>query len=118
MKLVHLEPQFVQYFSEGTAQFIRHVPDLGHAQGLQFLCPSCYARNGGAVGTHLIEVTFAGKGVPDDRGSHNRKGKPSRWTVTGGSTLSNLTLKPSILIDSAEPACDGWHGYVTDGEAA
>jgi hypothetical protein len=117
MKLVHLEPQFIQYFEEGVAQYLRHVPDLGHAQGVQFLCPVCFVRNGGAVGTHLIEVTFAGKGVKDHLGSHNNKGKPSRWTASG-TGYADLTLKPSILIDPAKPACDGWHGFVTNGEAA
>lgn len=117
MKLVHLEPQFVQYFEDEIGRYLRHVPDLGHAHGVQFLCPSCFVRNGGAVGTHLIEVTFSDRGVRDDQGSHGRTGAPSRWTVSG-TGFANLTLKPSVQIDPAKPACDGWHGFVTNGEVA
>ena len=117
MKLVQLEPQFVQYFEDETGNHLRHAPDLGHAQGIQFLCPSCFVRNGGAVGTHLIEASFTGTGVLDHQGSHNRKGEPSRWTASG-SMYVDLTLRPSIQIDAAKPACDGWHGFVTKGDVA
>jgi hypothetical protein len=117
MKLVQLEPQFVQYFRDEVAHFLRHVPDLVQAQGIQFLCPSCFIRNNGAVGTHLIEVSFAGRNVRDDEGSHKRDGQPSRWNCSG-SGYGDLTLTPSVLIDPAKPACDGWHGFVTNGEVA
>lgn len=126
MNLNDLDPQFVKYvtqsleqqFAEGRgapAEFLRHVGNVQEAQGIVFLCPACFTRNGGAVGTHAIEVSFDGKGVKDHQGSHNRQGKPSRWTVSG-STYEDLTLRPSILIDPCEPTCGGWHGFITNGE--
>jgi hypothetical protein len=127
MKLTELEPQFVKYvtqspddqFAEGRAtpaEFLHHVATAQEAQGIVFLCPACFKRNGGSVGTHAIEVSFSGKGAKDHQGSRNREGKPSRWTVSGN-TYDDLTLRPSILIDPAKPGCDGWHGFITNGDA-
>jgi len=115
MKLGQLDPQFVQYFEDASGSYLRCVPDLVQAQGIRFLCPACFVRNGGNVGTHYIETSFAGRDVKDHQGSHNRSGKPSRWTVYG-SGYSDLTLSPSVLIYAAEPACPGWHGWVKFGE--
>lgn len=114
MKLTELEPQLVRYETKDH-EFLVHVASLSEAQGVQFLCPSCFMKNGGATGTHLIEVSFAEKGVRDNQGSHNREGKPSRWSVRGGD-ISSITLQPSILIDADKPACEGWHGHITNGE--
>jgi hypothetical protein len=128
MRLTDLEPQFVRYvtqsrdeqFAEGRvtpAEYLHHVNTLDDAQGIVFLCPACFAKNGGSVGTHGIEVAFANRGVKDHQGSKNREGKPSRWNAAG-TNYSDLTTTPSILIDPAEPICPGWHGYITKGEAA
>jgi hypothetical protein len=117
MKLGQLDPQFVKYFSDETGDYLRHVPDLGQAEGIVFLCPACFVRNNGAVGTHALEVTFAGRGVPDEKGSRNSTGGPSRWAAAG-SSYDDLTLDPSILINPAEPACSGWHGWIRNGEVA
>lgn len=121
MKLTELEPRFVRYerrYVNGVwGDYIPIAESIAEAQGIQFLCPSCFVRNNGAVGTHLIEVSFAGRGVADHQGSHNREGKPSRWTANG-SGYSDLTTQPSILIDPAKPTCDGWHGYITNGEVS
>lgn len=134
MRLTDLEPRFVRYETRmmttqrivgdhetwrergcptkdvvGPVQFTCPVKSLGEAQGIRFLCPACYEKNNGRVGTHAIDVTFADRGVPDDSGSHNRDGKPSRWQVSGAG-FDNLTLQPSI-------DCGCWHGFVTNGEA-
>jgi len=114
VKLLELEPQFVRYVKEADGEYLHHVDSLAQAQGIQFLCPSCFVRNKGPIGTHLIEVALAGRGVSDSQGSHNRRGKPSRWTAVG-SGYGDLTLTPSVLTDPAKPACDGWHGYITNG---
>lgn len=113
IRLADLEPQFLQHetrMEDGVERrYNRHVETLADASSLFFLCPACFAKNGGAVGTHGIIVTFAGRGVPDDEGSHNSKGKPSRWNVSG-TGLADLTLTPSIDV-----GC--WHAYITNGEA-
>lgn len=121
MKLCDLEPQFVRYerrYIDGLwGEYIPKVESLADAQGMRFLCPSCFVRNGGAVNTHQIEVSFAERGVQDQQGSHDRNGNPVRWTVHG-TDFRNLSTQPSILIDPAKPVCDGWHGFIKNGEVA
>jgi hypothetical protein len=92
-------------------EFIVTVESFGEAQGVWFLCPKCFAHNGGAKGTHCVWVSFAGRGVPDESGSHNNEGKPSRWTATG-TGLHDLTTTPSILLTGG---C-AWHGWITNGD--
>ena len=116
MKLTDLEPQFMRY-ETSDHEYLRHVDSLAEAQSVQFLCPVCFVKNNAPVGTHLIEVSFSDRGVLDHQGSHNREGAPSRWTVSG-TGYADLTTLPSILVDPAEPACAGWHGYITNGEVA
>lgn len=43
------------------------VPALSGADGVEFLCPKCFAANGGAVGTHLVHVYFRNGDVPPRR---------------------------------------------------
>ncbi len=117
MKLTELEPQFVCYEKRDIGEILRHVDSFTEAQGVQFLCPVCFVRHNGPVGTHYIEVSFAGKGVQDHQGSHNREGQPSRWNASG-TYYNDLTCTPSVVIDPAEPACAGWHGFITNGEVA
>jgi hypothetical protein len=90
------------------------VASLAEADMITFLCPACFEKNGGPVGTHSVLVTFAGRNVPDDAGSRNSKGEPSRWAIAGGSSLDDLVLTPSILLDAERPAAEGchWHGFV------
>jgi hypothetical protein len=138
MKLTQLNAYFVRYvvgvapdyhgrkLPDGTTQWggfpvqeIHHVDTLAEAQGIWFLCPLCFTKNGGSVGTHSVDVTFEGRGAADDQGSHDSTGKPSRWSVSG-TCMDDLCLAPSILL--AGPGC-GWHGFVGNsgvppGEAA
>lgn len=85
----------------------RDVKTLAEATCVQFLCPLCYERNGGSVGTHGIRIDFAGRATPDEHVMHNKQGQPVRWTV-GGTSLKDLVLSPSIQI---EGGCN-WHGYI------
>lgn len=122
ISLADLEPRFVRYsrrdsrevktFATADADGNYTVPvPFSEAQGIEFLCPLCFAKNAGPIGTHGCDVTFADRGVPDDLGSHNKAGKAVRWTVNGD-TFENLTITPSILI---EGGC-GWHGHITNGQ--
>jgi hypothetical protein len=96
----------------GPIECIPEVDALGEAHGVWFLCPKCYAENGGPIGTHAVLCWFVGR-VPDDADP-----KPGRWTPTG-TGLSNLTFVPSpgrsqsVLLTGG---C-GWHGFVADGNA-
>ena len=113
MKLIDLEPQFVRHELKDGRQINVNVNDLREATGIFFLCPVCYTKNNGPIGTHGIIVTFQDKNVPDELGSHNKEGKPSRWIVSG-SGYNDLTLRPSIDISQGLPG--EWHGYITNGD--
>lgn len=82
------------------------VQTLAEAQGLRMKCPVCK--------DHGLAVAFAGRGVLDHHGSHDRDGKPSRWHVSG-TGYDDLTLSPSVdLTGPKRPNC--WHGWVKNGE--
>lgn len=97
----------------GPAEYIPEADTLDQADGVWFLCPKCYSENGGVVGTHAVLCWFVGR-VPDDVDP-----KPGRWTPAG-TGLSDLTFvpspgrSPSVLLTAG---C-GWHGFVTNGDAA
>ena len=97
----------------GPAEYIVDVDALADADGVWFLCPKCFTKHSSAVGTHAVICWFVGK-VPDDLDP-----KPGRWTPTG-TGLSDLTFvasagrSHSVLLTSG---C-GWHGFVTNGDAA
>lgn len=103
MNLSSLEPQFVRFVSPGRYQ---DVNGLHEAHGIRFLCPKCYAANGGGIGTHSILLWFKGKGVPDSEDP-----KPGRWMIIGGTGYANLSLAPSIQLSTG---CQ-WHGFITNG---
>lgn len=130
MKLLELEPRFLRYVLEtadehrgrrlpdGTTQWggfpidtFHNVESLSEADRIMFLCPLCFTRNSGPVGTHGIAIDFVGRATPDSACMRNDQKQPVRWNATGNS-LEDLTLTPSILILSG---CQ-WHGFVTNGE--
>jgi len=103
VKLADLQPQpQLLLHGEGSYAF---ADDLAKAQGVSFLCPKCFATNGGPAGTHIVLCWFQGRGVPD-----TAQPKPGRWPVNGTS-LDDITLMGSVLLQGA---C-GWHGFVTAG---
>lgn len=127
IKLTELNPQFVRYMlgiapdyhgrhlPDGSIQWggfpteeVHNVDTLAEAQGIWFLCPVCFTKNGGAIGTHSVDVTFEGRGATEKQGSHDHTGKPSRWNVSG-TGYDDLVLTPSILL--TPPGC-GWHGFI------
>lgn len=120
MKLSELKAQLVRYESRPDGEHMVTVQALAEAQGVMFLCPKCFAENGGSAGTHRVIATFAGRGALDHQGSHDKDGKPTRWQVEG-TGLEDLTLKPSVHIFKAEEAVEvdtcGWHGWVNNGDA-
>lgn len=127
MKLTDLEPKFIRYESRvitwtrvlgdpltwksgdpteqvtGPREHKIFVDSLAEAQGIWFRCPKCRS--------HCVEATFAGRGVPDDMGTHNKAGEAVRWNVSG-TGFEDLTTTPSILLQGG---CD-WHGFVTNGD--
>lgn len=125
MKLTDLQAEFVRYETrnEGSPhvkpeggnwgdpyphEAVIPVPDMASAQGMWLLCPVCFKKNGGPVGTHLIGVTFRNRGALDHQGSQSKHGGPSRWTVSG-TGLHDLTVNPSV-------DCGCWHGWIKNGD--
>jgi len=99
---------------ELEAYFLRRVDDthfrrvetLAEADGVQFLCPKCYAANSGPVGTH--GVICWSPGVPQT--THP---VPGRWRMEG-TDLDDLTLvagSSSVLLTSGCAA----HFFVRGG---
>ena len=124
MRLVpDLEAHFLRYLPPGwvaeDGDIYRNggqkrVDTLAEADGVWFLCPKCFASNGGRPGTHAVVCWFVGK-VPDDA----RPG-PGRW-VTQGTGLADLTFVPSETRSRSVALTGGgcgWHGFVTNGDAA
>lgn len=91
-----------------------NVGSVGEADQIFFLCPLCFEKNGGSKGTHGVDVSFAGRNIPDEAGTRDSTGKPSRWTVVSGTSLDDLVLAPSILLDAGREPDKGchWHGFV------
>jgi len=109
MRLSELNARFVKV---GSPSAIGKVSDLADAQGVLFLCPKCFAANGGAAGTHSVICWFKDRGVPDDMSP-----KPGRWTPSG-TGIDDLTFvgPGAASVQLTGPGC-GWHGFVRNGSA-
>jgi hypothetical protein len=104
VKFAELKPQFYKIVEPGKLH--QEVDVLTDAQGVWFLCPKCFEANGrNNIGVHGVICWFRDRGVPDTEDP-----RPGRWVVSG-SSYTDLSLSPSILLTSG---C-GWHGYVTNG---
>src|SRR5262245_10080975 len=64
----------------GPVNYIITVKKFRNAQGVRFLCPLCFKKNGGPVGTHEVVCWSRSRGVPEDV----RPG-PGRWRLVGTS---------------------------------
>ena len=97
-------------FLKRTPPLVERHENLADADGIVFLCPKCFAANGGPIGTHSVICWFAGR-VPDDLSP-----KPGRW-VPSGTGLDDLTfVGPGAASVLLTHGC-GWHGFVKDGKA-
>lgn len=113
LRLAQLEPRFIRHERRDGKTFHRFVESIAEAQGIIFLCPKCFAKNGGPVGTHSVICWSRSRGVPDDVSPG-----PGRWALQG-SGFEDLTLGAdppnrarSVLLTGG---C-AWHGFVTKGE--
>ena len=103
MRLTDLEPQFLVCEGNGW----REVDTLAEAQGIMFLCPKCQS--------HSVVCWSRSRGTPD-----KAQPGPGRWAMKG-TGYADLTLDAdppssarSVLLNGG---C-GWHGFVSNGEAA
>lgn len=100
MTLRELEATFLRLTQNGWME----VGNLASAQGVVLLCPGCFVKNGGSIGTHLLIAFFRDRNVPD-----NALPGPGRW-IASGTSLDDLTLEPSVCIDC-------WHGFIRAGKS-
>ena len=101
-----LEARFIRIT---TGHSFQYVDTLEDAQGILFLCPKCFASNGGPVGTHSVICWFKHRGVPDDL-----EPGPGRWEPSGLG-YHDVSLTPSVNL--SDPGGCLWHGWVKEGGA-
>lgn len=108
MKLTELEGHFLKILLPDPpgSPVRRYAPttEIAGADGLGFLCPKCFAKNGGPVGTHSMRCWA-------EHVSQDHYPKPGRWPMTG-TGLHDVTLSPSIQITGG---C-GAHFWIRGGE--
>ena len=84
-----LAATFIKVTDPGRSR--RKVETLAEAQGVQFLCPKCFATNGGPRGTHSVVCWSRSRGV-----SEEEVPGPGRWTLEG-TGLDDLTLNGDAI---------------------
>ena len=87
------------------------VSSLSEAQGVKFLCPLCFEKNGGEVGTHCVICWFNDRNVPA-----GFEPGPGRWNPAGNGLHDLTFVGPGQGSVQLLGGC-GWHGHVTNGEA-
>jgi hypothetical protein len=110
-KLTDLDAHFVAWTERGW----RRVDTLDEATGVTFLCPKCFAANGGNVGTHIVICWSESRGTPA-----SAVPGPGRWKLDG-TGLHDLTLNADPPRTARSVALSGgcaWHGFVNNGDAA
>jgi hypothetical protein len=121
MRLRDLDAQWIYDATPNARRTCYHASVVG-AQGILFQCPKCaeaceMGEEDGrrfARGAHYIAVFFAnpqGAPVAPHEADHN-----PRWTMSGTS-VDDLTLSPSVNLDTGPDGGCRWHGFVTNGEA-
>ncbi len=105
MKLSDLNPKFLKIESD---KVYRMVDEMEGADGLGFLCPVCYTRNNGEIGTHIVICWNPTVPVA-------RYPSPGRWRIQG-SGVGDLTLigEPTSSV-RLEGGCNA-HFSVINGE--
>lgn len=110
--LSELEAQFRTIGTNDAGEKVyKPVDSIDDAQGVWFLCPLCFEKNHGPVGTHLVGCWFNGRGVPADETPG-----PGRWNPSG-TGLHDLTFVPPGAVSVLLTGGCGWHGFIVKGHA-
>lgn len=114
MKLTSLDPSFQRCEFRGDGkEFHCEVATIAEAQGVEFLCPKCFEKNGGPVGTHVVVCWSRSRGTPDAASPG-----PGRWKISG-TGFDDLTLDADPPSSARSVDLKGgcrWHGFVTNGQ--
>lgn len=103
MKLRELDAKFLK---RDDSHHFHFVETIGEADGVEFLCPKCFAANGGPSGTHAV-ICWS-PSVPQDTSP-----TPGRWQLQG-SGLDDLTLVAGSSSVLLKGGC-GAHFFVRSG---
>jgi hypothetical protein len=113
MRLTDLEPQFMKRLSD--TEFL-YVDSIAEADILKFLCPACWTKNKGPIGTHAIMC-------PSPSVPKSTLPNMGRWNLvgTGFQDLSLVAGSSSILVKATEAEraagiAEHWHGFIRNGE--
>jgi len=104
MRLTDLDPRWMRFSESTWFEDGDGTLTINTAHGIAFLCPRCFQKNGGAVGTETILCWFRDRGVPADEIPG-----PGRWSPAG-TGFADLTLTPSVNVSN-----EHWHGFITGG---
>ncbi len=108
MKLSELEAKLLRRVDDGT--YSTALIPLADAHGILFLCPKCWRKNGGPIGTHSVLCWFAGR-VKDGVSPG-----PGRWNPSGNS-VDDITFVGEGSISVQLIGDCGWHGLIQNGQA-
>ena len=111
MRLRELEAVFVRYVGDdGKSMHVGDPPDvaLEQADALMFLCPKCFAENGGPRGTHRVICNRPR--VPLREGTYVG---PGRWEFMS-STIDDLSLVAGSSSVQLLGGCNA-HFFVRNG---
>lgn len=105
MLLSELDPRFLKRIDDAHFE---ELDSMAGADGVEFLCPVCFQKNGGPVGTHSIICW-------EPRVPQTTSPVPGRWRMSGGRESLTLTgdRSSSVLLSTAP--CKA-HFFVTAGE--
>ena len=114
MRLNELQAEFITSSEMGSAETDVFPVGIEEADGIFFLCPVCFVKNGGDVGTHGIICWRPRVREGIDPG-------PGRWEFSG-TGIGDLTLLPgpksggrSSVDLSKGPATCGAHFSIKNG---
>ena len=99
MTLVELEAEFVRLETPGIGGSYWRDAKFNEADGVRFLCPVCFEKNRGRVGTHMVLCWRPQVPLVGTDGRAIAPG-PGRWEFQG-TGISDLTLvagSSSILL--------------------
>lgn len=106
--LTDLEARLIVATERGS----RDAKSFAEAEGVRFLCPLCFTKNGGKIGTHLV-ICWSRK-APE-----GQEPGPGRWSLHG-SGIEDLTLHGDPVGGARSIQLLGgcaWHGFVNNGRA-
>lgn len=104
MNLTDLDPEFVSVID---AKQFQHVDSIEQADGIRFLCPLCYQRNGGPIGVHSVLCWKPSVQKDITPG-------PGRWDMQG-SGFNDLTLVAGSSSVRLTDGCEA-HFFIKNGK--